>query len=140
MTGRVHGERNLTGIWNGLYTYQDGRSTSFVATLIESGGALSGTTHESSTLNVSSGATLYAGIVGSRCDSSVTFTKTYCTKSYDQADPLHRSPILYEGALNGDGSEIEGRWTIVSAWSGKFLMIRSPGQEIKVSRKAFERI
>ena len=28
-------KRNLTGVWNGLYTYRDGRSTSFVATLIE---------------------------------------------------------------------------------------------------------
>ena len=41
------GEQNLTGVWNGLYTYPSDRSTSFVATLIDSGGSLSGTTHES---------------------------------------------------------------------------------------------
>jgi hypothetical protein len=134
MVGRVpSGERNLTGVWNGLYTYQDGRSTSFVATLIESGGALSGTTHEASTLSGSSGATLFASVAGSRRDSSVTFTKTY-----DRPDVFHQSPILYEGALNGDGTEIEGRWTIAKAWSGKFLMIRAPGQELKVVHKAFE--
>jgi hypothetical protein len=134
MAQRVRvGERDLTGVWNGLYTYQDGRSTSFVATLIESGGSLSGTTHEPSTLSGGLSATLYASVVGSHRDASVTFTKTY-----DRPDVFHQSPILYEGALNGNGTEIEGRWTIVKIWSGKFLMMRSPGQEIKVSRKAFE--
>ena len=133
MTEKTSGaERNLTGVWNGLYTYQDGRSTSFVATLIDSAGALSGTTHEP--LGGDLGATLYAGVVGSRSGSSVTFTKIY-----DRPDLLHRSPIVYDGILNGDGSEIEGRWTIVKAWSGKFLMIRPPGQTEKAERKAFAR-
>jgi hypothetical protein len=127
-------ERNLTGIWSGLYTYQDGRSTSFVATLIEGGGSITGTTHEPSALSESPGAMLYASVAGSRSDCSVAFTKTY-----DEPDTFHRSPILYEGALNGDGTEIEGRWTIVNMWSGKFLMIRSPSKELKVSRKASAR-
>ena len=135
MTGRFRGdERNLTGVWNGLYTYPDGRSTAFVATLIESGGSLTGTTHEQSTLGKSPDATLFASLAGSRHDSAVNFTKTY-----DRPDELHRSPIAYEGALNGEGSEIEGRWTIARVWSGKFLMIRLPGQEAKASRQVFER-
>jgi hypothetical protein len=135
MTARVRdGERNLTGVWSGLYTYQDGRSTSFVATLIENGGSLTGTTHEPSTLAGDLSATLFASLAGSRRDCAVSFTKTY-----DQPDVFHRSPIVYEGALNGEGNEIEGRWTISGAWSGKFLMIRSPGQEAKASRKAFAR-
>ncbi len=127
------GERNLTGVWNGLYSYPDGRSTSFVATLIEAGGSLSGTTHEPSALDPP--ATLFASLVGSRSDAAVHFIKTY-----DRPDPYHASPIVYEGALNGDGTEIEGRWTIVKIWSGKFLMIRSPGLEAKAERKVFERI
>ena len=127
--------QNLTGIWNGLYTYPDGRSTSFVATLIEAAGSLTGTTHEPGTLGGNGGATLFASLAGTRRDSAVNFTKTY-----DQTDPLHRSPIIYEGVLNGDGTEIEGRWTIVKVWSGRFLMIRSPGQEMKAEHKAFERI
>jgi len=135
MTERARaGERDLTGIWNGLYTYPDGRSTSFVATLIETGGTLSGTTHEPSTRATRSGATLFASLSGLRRGSAVSFTKTY-----DQADVFHQSPILYDGALNGEATEIEGRWTIVGVWSGKFLMIRSPGQEAKASRKAFAR-
>jgi hypothetical protein len=127
--------RNLTGIWNGLYTYPDGRSTSFVATLIDAGGTLCGTTHEPSTLPSSPAATLFANLTGSHRGSMVTFTKTY-----DAPDRMHRSPILYEGALNADASEIEGRWTIMSVWSGKFLMIRSAGEEAKAVRKALERI
>ncbi len=136
MTGQDRArEPNLTGIWNGLYTYQDGRSTTFVATLIENGASLSGTTHEPSTLGASPGATLYASLVGSRRTSAVNFTKTY-----ERPDRYHRSPILYEGAINSDGTEIEGRWTIAKMWSGKFLMIRSPGQAVQVSRGAFERV
>jgi len=127
--------RSLTGVWNGLYTYPDGRSTSFVATLIEVGGTLCGTTHEPSTQPSSQGAMLLASLTGSRRGSAVTFTKTY-----DAPDLMHRNPVLYEGALNADATEIEGRWTIVSVWSGKFLMIRSAGQEVKVARKALERI
>jgi hypothetical protein len=135
MTARVRGgDRNLTGVWNGLYTYPNGRSTAFVATLIESAGLLSGTTHEQSTLGKNPNAMLFASVAGSRHDATVFFTKTY-----DRPDELHRSPIVYEGALNGEGSEIEGRWTITGIWSGKFLMIRSPGQQAKASREVFER-
>lgn len=126
-------KRNLTGVWNGLYTYRDGRSTSFVATLIESGGSLSGTTHEPSATG-GAGVMLLASLTGARSDSAVTFTKTY-----ERPDTFHRSPIRYEGALNGKGTEIEGRWTIMRFWSGKFLMVRSPGQEIKAERKAHAR-
>jgi len=134
MTGPGRAEkRNLTGVWNGLYTYRDGRSTSFVATLIDSGGALSGTTHEQSTSGTP-GAMLFASLAGARSDSAVTFTKTY-----DKPDVFHRSPIRYDGALNGEGTEIEGRWIIMLFWSGKFLMVRSAGQEMKAERKAYER-
>ncbi len=132
MTEQGHAEkRSLTGVWNGLYTYLDGRSTSFVATLIESGGSLSGTTHETST---SPGTMLFANLAGARSDSTVTFTKTY-----DKPDVFHRNAIRYDGVLNGEGTEIEGRWTIMLFWSGKFLMVRSPGQEIKAERKAHAR-
>jgi hypothetical protein len=125
------GEANLTGVWNGLYTYPNGRSTSFVATLIDSGGSLSGTTHEPGTL----GGTLYASLIGSRNNSAVGFTKTY-----DRGGLFHRKPILYEGALNGDATEIEGRWTIKKAWSGKFMMVRSGNQAAKAERKVVERV
>jgi hypothetical protein len=129
------GERNLTGIWNGLYTYPHGQSTAFVATLIDTGGSLSGTTHEPSTAGDAPGTTSFATISGSRRDTAVTFTKRY-----DPPGPSTSSPVLYEGALNADATEIEGRWIIAHVWSGKFLMIRSAGQKTAVSRKAAERV
>ncbi|HEY2529720.1 MAG TPA: hypothetical protein VGJ20_17550 [Xanthobacteraceae bacterium] len=128
------GDQDLTGIWNGLYTYQDGRSTTFVATLIDGGGSLSGTTHEPSATGDGPSAMLYANLVGSHRDHAVTFTKTY-----ERPDRQHRSPILYEGTLSGDGSEIEGRWTITRVWSGKFMMIRATGSTAERARKAFQR-
>lgn len=124
-------KRNLTGVWNGLYSYRDGRSTSFVATLIESGRSLSGTTHEPGRAG-GAGGMLFASLVGTRSDSAVTFTKTY-----EQPDEVHRCPISYEGALNGEGTEIEGRWTIMRFCSGKFLMVRSPGQKANAEREAY---
>jgi hypothetical protein len=110
--------QNLTGVWNGLYSYPDGRSVTFVATLIDSGSTLSGSTHEPCVGGDCPAATLFATLMGSRSGSAVTFRKTYET-----ASPRYGT-VNYEGRLNADASEIEGRWTIPGAWSGRFLMIR----------------
>lgn len=126
------GTENLTGVWNGLYTYHDGRSISFVATLIDGGGSLTGTTHEPDSR---SSATLYATLVGTRHDGAVIFTKTY-----DRADRYHRSPIFYNGTLNRDGTEIEGQWVINRRVSGKFLMIRPAPRHAKVAQAKFEKV
>jgi hypothetical protein len=126
------GAQNLTGIWNGLYTYADGRSVSFVATLIEGGSSLAGTTHEPDSCG---NATLYASLIGANNGGVVTFTKTY-----ERGDRHHRNPICYEGALSSDGSEIEGRWTINRATSGKFLMIRSAPRGAAVARSKFAKV
>jgi hypothetical protein len=129
MTEGQGGEKNLTGIWNGLYSYQDGRSTTFVATLIESGGSLSGTTHEPGVL----GTTAYATLAGSRQESTVSFVK-----KYDKYRLFYANSVVYEGTLNSDATEIEGRWTIRKILSGKFLMIRSPSQTAKAESKLSE--
>ena len=126
------GERNLTGVWHGLYTYPDGVSVSFVATLIESGSSLSGSTHEPSVLG--DGQTVNATLSGSRQQSLITFVKTYTGARF-----FYRDSIDYNGTLNGDGTEIERRWSIRSVWSGKFLMIRSAGKEEAVARKVVQR-
>jgi hypothetical protein len=123
------GEKNLTGIWNGLYTYPDGKSVAFVATLIESGSSLSGTTHERGLL----GNTAYATLSGSRQESAVSFIKKYAKHRL-----LYANPVVYEGSLNGDATEIEGRWAIRKILSGKFLMIRSPSQMAKAENKLVE--
>jgi hypothetical protein len=127
--------QNLTGIWHGLYSYLDGRpSVSFVATLIEAGAAVSGTTHESSNGPGEPNATLYATLSGRRQGASVTFLKTY-----NRAGPRYFSAIAYQGMLSGDGTEIEGGWLIAGDSRGKFLMIRSAGKAEAARRKAFER-
>ncbi|HYP11164.1 MAG TPA: hypothetical protein VEQ86_06745 [Xanthobacteraceae bacterium] len=125
------GAQNLTGVWNGLYTYSDGRSISFVATLIDGGGSLTGTTHEPDSR---SNVTLYATLGGTHHDGAVTFTKTY-----ERPDRYHRNPIFYTGALNGDSTEIEGRWVISPRASGKFLMTRPAPRRAKVAQTAFEK-
>jgi hypothetical protein len=125
---------SLTGIWHGVFSYPHERSpVSFVATLIEAGRALSGTTHEPCAVGGRPGETLFAMLDGSRQDSAVAFVKTY-----DGANPLYRT-VAYEGRVSGDRTEIEGRWTIPGVWSGRFLMIRSPGKGEKVARKAYLR-
>ena len=125
---------NLTGIWHGLYSYPFGRPpVSFVATLIETASTVSGTTHEPCTIGGNPNETLYAMLLGDRRNSTVAFVKTY-----DGANPRYGT-VAYEGTLNPDGTEIEGRWTVPGNWSGKFLMIRSAGKEESVKRKAFER-
>ena len=129
------GAQNLTGIWHGLYSYTDGRpSVSFVATLIETGGMVSGTTHEQGDRKHGSNQTLYGTLSGRRQGASVTFLKTY-----ERAGPRYYSAIAYQGVLSGDGTEIEGAWLIPGNSSGKFLMIRSAGKEEAVRRKAFVR-
>jgi len=111
MTEGGGGEKNLTGIWNGLYTYPSGKSTAFVATLIESGSSLSGTTHEPGHF----GSTAYATLAGSRQESAVSFVK-----KYDKHRLFYANPVVYEGTLNGDATEIEGRWTIRKILSENF--------------------
>jgi hypothetical protein len=132
MSGFHVGARNLTGVWHGLYTYpHGGEGVSFVATLIETTSALSGTTHEP--CRIGPPGTLYATVAGSRRDSAVAFVKTY-----DGSNPFYRT-VAYEGTLSGDGNEIEGRWIVPGSWSGRFLMIRPPSNAVPVSRKAFSR-
>lgn len=132
MTGE--NSQNLTGIWNGLFSYRNGTSTPFIATLIESGGSFTGTTHaEPSTLR--RGVTLCANITGNRNGGAIVFTKTY-----DPPTLYYDHTVRYEGALNADATEIEGRWTIGAVASGKFRMTRPARHAATTSRKAVERV
>ena len=124
--------KSLTGVWQGLYTYSDGRSVSFVATLIESGQALSGTIHEPRTFGLGTGETLYATLVGGRSGNMVSFVKTY------QNAGMRDHSVDYEGSLNGERTEIEGRWDISGVYSGKFLMIRPARTATTVAQKKSE--
>jgi hypothetical protein len=125
---------SLTGVWHGIYSYPIPRApVSFVATLIETASAVSGTTHEPCTIGGGPNEILYATLLGSRQDSAVAFVKTY-----DGANP-HYGTVAYEGRLSPDGTEIDGRWIVAGNWSGKFLMIRPAGKTEAVARTVFER-
>lgn len=120
--------QDLTGVWNGLYSYADGRSVTFVATVIEHGSALTGSIHEPCAVARARSGTLYATLVGSRQGSAVAFRKTY-----DGSVPGY-GVVDYDGTLNADATEIEGRWTIAGAWSGKFMMIRPAREAARAER------
>lgn len=124
------GLQNLTGVWNGLYSYSSGLSVSFVATLIDSGRALSGAIHEPNVLKSGPGSTLHAILSGDRRARAIAFVKTY-----EEAGAHYYYPVSYDGTLNGDATEIEGRWRIGDGTSGKFLMIRAEGKTVAVEKK-----
>lgn len=128
-------DNNLTGVWHGLYTYPGQQQpVYFVATLIDSGSQISGMTHESEIGEFGAPLTLYAAISGARRGTSVSFVK-----SYDGSGGWDHS-VAYEGSVNGEWTEIEGRWSIGGEATGKFLMIRTRGVTESVVRKAFEKV
>lgn len=125
-------ELSLTGLWNGQFSYPRLLDpTPFAATLIEQGPRFSGTIHEPCTSGPHIGGTLCATIGGRRDGWAVVFTKTY-----DGTGGWTHS-VGYEGVLNGEGTEIEGRWK-TWGWSGRFLMLRSSGAGAAVERKLAE--
>ena len=125
---------NLTGIWQGLYSYPRALApVSFTATLLESGAWLSGSIHELAQKHGGELTEAFATLLGGRDGQAVQFIKTY-----DGSNGWSHS-LAYEGGLNDDATEIEGRW-IGADWSGKFLMIRPEGRRAGQLREAFERV
>jgi hypothetical protein len=125
---------SLTGVWQGLYSYMAFREpVYFVATVIQSGTMLTGTVQEAEIGRNGAPLNLFAYISGAKVGNAVTFAKTY-----DGSGGWNHA-VHYDGMLNGDASEVEGRWEIVNEGSGRFLMIRSPGATEAVARLIFEK-
>ena len=123
----------LTGIWDGTFTQPGVGTITFLATLIESGGALGGSVTEPC---MSPGCPLdthNASIAGHRSGSAVSFVKRYEPPGYGY------DTVNYEGSVNADATEIDGRWR-VQGFSGTFLMIRSgkPAEAVTAEEKANE--
>jgi hypothetical protein len=95
----------LTGIWHGIYTYPIPRApVSFVATLIETASAVSGTTHEPCAIGGGPNEMLYATLLGSRQHSAVAFVKIY-----DGANRVtERSPTRARSVPTGPRSRAAG--------------------------------
>ena len=111
---------NLTGVWDGTYTQPGVGMVTFLATLIDSGGALGGNVTEPCMMPDCPLSTHNASIAGQRSGNKVSFVKRYEPPGYGY------STVSYEGVVNAEATEIDGRWRLPgTAFSGTFLMVRS---------------
>jgi hypothetical protein len=132
--------RSLSDTWHGSYAYPDhpafggNGETAFVATLLEENGVLSGATHERRAEGNFAGMLLNAVLDGHRDGAAVTFTKTYEAGVFAAAP----RPIVYEGSLNADASELAGTWRIPLLPPGRFVMIRANRPAFAAQRETAE--
>jgi hypothetical protein len=111
---------DLTGTWDGTYIQPGVGMITFVATLIEAGGALGGSVAEPCMMPSCPVSTHNASIAGQRSGHTVSFVKRYDPPGYGY------DKVAYEGTVNADATEISGRWRLPGAAdSGTFLMVRS---------------
>ena len=111
---------NLTGVWDGTYVQPRVGMVTFLATLIDSGGALGGNVTEPCATPGCPLSTHNASIAGQRSGSAVSFVKRYEPPGYGY------NTVFYEGAVNAEATEIDGRWRLPdNSLSGTFLMVRA---------------
>ena len=124
---------DLSGQWSGIYNYPAlYPPNTFEATIRDSAGVITGETVEPDAHL--RGPDRHAVIDGSHAGNSVRFTKIYDDFELD-------APVIhYQGTIQADGDEIEGRWDIPGVWSGTFLMVRGSRTEATVERKVTEKI
>lgn len=126
----MSGAGDLSGEWRGIFNYPAGAPpTEFTATLQDAGGTLTGSTVESSLR----GGTIAAHLDGRRFGPAVTFMKLY-----DEDGGGTYDAVAYQGAVDGEGLEITGRWSIPGNWSGTFIMVRERGVEEEIEAEAEE--
>jgi hypothetical protein len=109
---------DLTGVWDGTYVQPGTGMVTFTATLIESGGALTGIVTEPCMMPRCPLSTHNASIAGHRSGSKVSFVKRYEPPGYGYG------AVDYEGTVNAEATEIDGRWRLPGG-SGAFLMVRA---------------
>jgi hypothetical protein len=126
---------DLTGVWDGTYVQPQVGIVSFLATLIESGGALAGDVSEPCMMPGCPLSTHNASIAGHRSGSAVSFVKHYEPPGYGY------DTVSYEGFVNAEATEIDGRWRVPDTTSsGTFLMVRStkPAQSVATEERTKE--
>ena len=127
---------SLTGVWNGTYVQSGIGLVTFLATLIEAGGALGGNVTEPCVRpDCVAGGTHNAAIDGHRSGSAVSFVKRY------EPSGCGYDTVFYEGLVNADATEIDGRWRLPGTMgSGTFLMVRSsrPAEAVVAEERANE--
>ncbi|MBR0869173.1 hypothetical protein JQ633_02295 [Bradyrhizobium tropiciagri] len=111
---------SLTGVWDGSYVQTGAGMVTFLATLIDAGGALGGSVTEPCMTPGCPLSTHNASLAGHRSGSAVSFVKRYEPPGYGY------HTVHYEGTVNAEATEIDGRWRITgTAFSGAFLMVRA---------------
>jgi hypothetical protein len=126
---------NLTGVWDGTYTQRRAGIVTFLATLIESGGALGGNVTEPCAMPGCPLSTHNASIAGHRSGNAVSFIKRYEPPGYGY------DKVSYEGVVNAEATEIDGRWRLPgTTMSGTFLMVRAtrPAQSVAAEEQTKE--
>lgn len=132
----MSGADDLSGGWDGIYNYpHTRRPTAFTAILRDVAGMIVGETSEPATLPGERGSVLHALLEGAREGSSLRFAKTY-----DEPGYARRNAVLYTGTINGNGTEITGRWEISGNWSGTFIMVRQVREEEATEVKTAETV
>lgn len=127
--------KNLTGVWDGTFIQPGEGTVTFLATLIDSGSSLGGTVTEPCMSPGCPISTHTASLTGSHSGSAVSFVKRYEPPGYGYTH------VLYEGTVNADATEIDGRWKLPgNESSGTFLMIRSgtPAEAVTREERAKE--
>ena len=126
---------SLTGVWDGSYVQPGTGMVTFLATLIETGGTLGGSVTEPCGRPGCPSRGHNASIDGHRSGSVVSFVKRY------EPNDCGYDTVSYEGVVNAEATEIDGRWTIPGiAFSGTFLMVRStgPAESVATDERAKE--
>lgn len=120
----MNDRRDLTGVWYGRYTaeHPDVAPNSFIATLYEGGGQVSGTTSEPDPWN---GDVRRADVSGRRGGAAVRFTK-----QYDGSGGLSHA-VFYAGRINESGTEVIGSW-MFEQYRGSFAMQREQFDEAEL--------
>jgi hypothetical protein len=124
---------DLTGVWDGTFVQPQVGMVTFLATLIDSGGALTGDVTEPCMTANCPLSVHKASIAGHRSGNSVSFVKRYEPPGYGY------DKVTYEGLVNADATEIDGRWRLPGL-SGTFLMVRStkPAEAVATEEQAKE--
>ena len=94
---------DLTGVWDGTYVQPQVGIVTFLATLMETGGALAGDVTEPCMMPGCPLSTHTASITGHRSGSAVSFVKRYEPPGYGY------DTVSYEGVVNAEATEIDGR-------------------------------
>ncbi|MFS0736370.1 hypothetical protein ABC347_04900 [Sphingomonas sp. 1P06PA] len=115
----------MTGAWFGRFSYLGGGEpdVSFIASIEELFGMISGTTSEPNTVGDTT-MHLNAVLRGSRDGEDVRFTKLYDGES----DAAHG--VDYAGTISTDGTRVTGFWSLAGL-SGGFEMNRTHAEAVE---------